>query len=62
MKVPHAYPELILASAQDKIRALEHQEAREDARQAARRASRKSRRGAWSWWRRRGTRPPQPGD
>ena len=51
MRDPDAYPELILASAQDEIRALAHERARDEARRAAKAARRRSRRGNRSWWR-----------
>ncbi len=51
MRDPNAYPEMILASVQDEIRALEHERARDEARRAAKAARRRSRRGSWSWWR-----------
>ena len=62
MRDSNAYPELILASAQDKMRELAHKQARQEARRAAKAASRGSRSGSWPWWRRRGTRSPEPGD
>ncbi len=58
MSDPNAYPELILDSAQDKIRALEQKQARADARRAAKAADRRSRSGHRSWWRSRVTRSP----
>ena len=61
MRDPNAYPELILDSAQDKIRALAQQQARDEARRAAKAASRRSG-GHRSWWRSRVTRSPQTGD
>ena len=61
MRDPNAYPELILDSAQDKIRALAHQQARDEARRAAKAASRRSSSGNRSWWRSRVTRSQQPG-
>ena len=56
MEDPNAYPELILASAQDKIRALTQARAHKDSRRAAKAARHRSRRGPW--WRTRVTRSP----
>ena len=62
MRNPHAYPELILDSAQDEIRALARKQARDEARRAARAARRRSRGGRWSGLLRRVTRSPQRRD
>ena len=62
MRDPNAYPELILASAQERIQALERKQARDEAIRTAKGAGRRSRSGTWSWWRSRVTRSPAPGD
>ena len=54
MRNPHAYPELILDSAQDEIRELTRKQARDAARRAAKTARRRSRGGLSAWWPRRG--------
>ena len=62
MRDPNAYPELILDSAQEEIRALAHERSRAAARRAAKSARRRSRGGRWSWWSSRVTRSPERGD
>ena len=62
MSDPNAYPELILASAQERIQALERKQARDEALRAAKGAGRRPRSGTWSWWRSRVTRSPEDGD
>jgi len=62
MRNPNAYPELILDSAQDEIRALALKQARDEARRAAKAARRRSHGNRWSWWRSRVTRTPERSD
>ena len=61
MRDPNAYPELILASAQDKIQDLARKQARDEALRAARPTSRRRRSGTWSWWRSRVAQSPESG-
>ncbi len=56
MRNPNAYPELILDAAQQEIRTLAREHARDQSRREARSARRRSRVGGWSWWQSRMTR------
>jgi hypothetical protein len=60
MNDPDAYPELILQSAQEQIRALARKQARDDARREARAARRRAHAGRRSWWRVLLTRSAEP--
>jgi hypothetical protein len=50
MRNPDVYPELILESAQEKIRALAREQGRDEARSVAK-SARRGRRGLTAWWR-----------